>query len=957
MNPIRWLKQRFSTPIHLRDIEPARAPIKGFNFLGFHYQPSGMRVSDATLSRRDKKIARLYEQGASKRRFGRYLVWWIGWAGITCAGSAWGIGGTPIVESTPIAAYTATETDIAGDPYTLLYADCQLSTGLYNVVTNASTPGAFVIKGMQKTFLSPTPAEYINCKISDRWRGVINAGPDYTGDCTEHYAKTESIGPTEIGTGDYLCAYTIGVDNWYVWRGKWTGSTFEDRIGYTGDLPVNGTCGTSNGQTLATEPTTNLCDTGTAGTVSATDTGWSWSCTGENGGTTDDTCSANKGYTITATASPVEGGSVSCDDDTVSHGGSTNCSATANTGYVFDRFTNCNDQLVNRAAANTCTVSNVTANTTVTASFSAIIDGACGTSSGQTLTSAPATNLCETGTAGTVSATDTGWSWSCIGENGGTTDDTCSANIKSYTITATASPIEGGSVSCNDDTVNHGGSTFCRATVNTGYVFDRFTNCIDEAQSRLGANVCTVSNVTANTTVTASFSAITDGACGTSNGQTLATEPTTNLCDTGTAGTVSATDTGWSWSCTGENGGTTDDSCSANKGYTITATASPVEGGSVRCDDDTVNHGGSTNCSATANPGYVFDRFSNCIDGALLRKTGNTCTVSNVTADTTVTATFSAITDGACGTSNGQTLATEPTTNLCSTGTAGAVSATDTGWSWSCTGENGGTTDDSCSANIKSYTITATASPVEGGSVSCDDDTVNHGGSTNCSATANTGYVFDRFTNCNDQLEGRAAANTCTVSNVTANTTVTASFSANPQVDGTCGSDNGQQLTSPPTNLCASGSPSALEGSGPWSWSCAGENDGALANCSATLDSGGATGVTAQPADGGGLLVQWTAQPGATGYRVLRDGLLLTTTDLAANLNSYLDSSAVAGVKYNYQVVAILPAGNLDLGTAAAAIPLAMETQPVPTLSEWALILLSSLLGLMMLGATRRTQR
>jgi RNA-directed DNA polymerase len=52
---------------------------KGFDFLGFHCCPTGMTVSDATLSRRDEKIARLYEQGASKRRVGLYLARWFGW--------------------------------------------------------------------------------------------------------------------------------------------------------------------------------------------------------------------------------------------------------------------------------------------------------------------------------------------------------------------------------------------------------------------------------------------------------------------------------------------------------------------------------------------------------------------------------------------------------------------------------------------------------------------------------------------------------------------------------------------------------------------------------------------------------------------------------------------------------------------------------------------------------------
>ncbi len=40
-------------------------------------------VDRLLLSRRDKKIAQLYEQGVSKRRIGLYLARWIGWATIT----------------------------------------------------------------------------------------------------------------------------------------------------------------------------------------------------------------------------------------------------------------------------------------------------------------------------------------------------------------------------------------------------------------------------------------------------------------------------------------------------------------------------------------------------------------------------------------------------------------------------------------------------------------------------------------------------------------------------------------------------------------------------------------------------------------------------------------------------------------------------------------------------------
>ena len=76
---------------------------KGFDFLGFHCCPTGMRVSDEALSRRDRKIARLYEQGASKRRIGQYLVRWLGWAicGTASCGANATLAQCPITYQSP----------------------------------------------------------------------------------------------------------------------------------------------------------------------------------------------------------------------------------------------------------------------------------------------------------------------------------------------------------------------------------------------------------------------------------------------------------------------------------------------------------------------------------------------------------------------------------------------------------------------------------------------------------------------------------------------------------------------------------------------------------------------------------------------------------------------------------------------------------------------------------------
>lgn len=57
---------------------------------------------------------------------------------------------------------------------------------------------------------------------------------------------------------------------------------------------------------------------------------------------------------------------------------------------------------------------------------SSAVNGACGSSNGQTLSAAPASNLCSAGTASVVSGSGP-WTWSCAGTNGGVTAS-CSAS-------------------------------------------------------------------------------------------------------------------------------------------------------------------------------------------------------------------------------------------------------------------------------------------------------------------------------------------------------------------------------------------------------------------------------------------------------------------------------------------------------------------------------------------------
>ncbi len=52
-------------------------------------------------------------------------------------------------------------------------------------------------------------------------------------------------------------------------------------------------------------------------------------------------------------------------------------------------------------------------------------------------------------------------------------------------------------------------------------------------------------------------------------------------------------------------------------------------------------------------------------------------------------------------------------------------------------------------------------------------------------------------------------------------------------VNGSCGADNGKTLSVAPTALCSTGTPSALIGTGPWTWTCLEKNNGTNASCQA----------------------------------------------------------------------------------------------------------------------------
>ena len=190
-------------------------------------------------------------------------------------------------------------------------------------------------------------------------------------------------------------------------------------------------------------------------------------------------------YAITATANPTAGGTVS-GGGTYNHGASCTLTATANTGYNFVNWTKNGTQVSTNASFSF----NVTENATYVANFE--------------------------------------------------------EQVVTYTITATANPTAGGTVT-GGGTYNQGASCTLTATANSGYDFVNWT----KNGAVVSTNASFSFNVTENATYVANFEPI-------------------------------------QW-----------------PSYTITATANPTEGGTVT-GTGTYDHGQICTLIATANPGYTF---------------------------------------------------------------------------------------------------------------------------------------------------------------------------------------------------------------------------------------------------------------------------------------------------------------------------------------------------------------
>ncbi|MBI5497669.1 MAG: InlB B-repeat-containing protein [Deltaproteobacteria bacterium] len=534
---------------------------------------------------------------------------------------------------------------------------------------------------------------------------------------------------------------------------------------------------------------------------------------------------------------------------------------TADDGYGVDVVTGCTGTLSGRTY--TCSTGPVTADGEVTASFVAVVNGQCGADDGAALTATPV-DLCGAGTASAVAGSGP-WSWTCAGQYGGSTAS-CLADIRSYALTF-QSGGNGTVTGVTSQTVVHGGdASEVGAVAAAGFHFVDWTGTNGFVTTV--ANPLVVTNVTAAMEITANFvHDRVDGACGADHGQTLGTTSPTNLCSAGIASAAAGLGP-WTWTCEGQYGGATADCSAAIQTYAVTF-QSDGNGTITGTTSQTVNHGGdASEVQAWAAAGYHFVEWTGT--NGFVTTLANPLVVTGVTAAMVITASFAHDNvNGACGADHGQTLAGTTPTSLCSSGVSSAVAGSGP-WSWTCAGQYGGSTAN-CSASIQTYGVTF-LSDGNGTIAGETSQTVNHGGdAAEIEALAAAGYHFVEWTGTSGFVT--TLANPLVVTNVTAAMVITANF-AHDSVNGACGADHGQTLAgTTPMSLCSSGVSSAVAGSGPWSWTCAGQYGGSTANCSANIQTYGVTFLS----DGNGTIT------GATSQTVNHGG---STTQVTATANS-----------------------------------------------------------------------
>ncbi|MBF0439478.1 MAG: S8 family serine peptidase, partial [Magnetococcales bacterium] len=174
-----------------------------------------------------------------------------------------------------------------------------------------TAPGSYIMSSLAKAATAAaTPADIEADGVHVAYMGTSMATPHVAGavalmlqsDATLTPEKVKSTLFTTLQSNQYSLAaklptFTSGVDMPTSPNDAWGYGLMDAKAAVSGS--VDGSCGSSNSQSFTTAPTTNLCATGTASTLTGSGP-WSWSCAGVSGGATSSDCSAKVTAGITS---------------------------------------------------------------------------------------------------------------------------------------------------------------------------------------------------------------------------------------------------------------------------------------------------------------------------------------------------------------------------------------------------------------------------------------------------------------------------------------------------------------------------------------------------------------------------------------------------------------------------------------------------------------------------------
>lgn len=278
---------------------------------------------------------------------------------------------------------------------------------------------------------------------------------------------------------------------------------------------------------------------------------------------------------------------------------------------------------------------------------------------------------------------------------------------------------------------------------------------------------------------------VTDGACGTAHATAVAAMPSgTAQCASGTPALLITTPTAYNWTCTSPNSGT-DASCYAIRGFTVLAQVNGGHG-TVNSLSQPVAANAVASVIATPDTGYSASMY-----GCGGSQSGNTFTTGPVTANCTVTATFSNTpVANACGTANNGAFATAPSTGLCGPGNTPSSVTTNAGdYTWTCAGVNTNPATVTCSA-ARQFTVTASVSGGNG-SVAPPTQLVRYNQTATLTATPAANYTPSFSSACG----GSQSGNNFTAGAVAADCAVSVSFAVNQAPAGDPGRWTGSWQT------------------------------------------------------------------------------------------------------------------------------------------------------------------